>query len=564
MNIVVAALAVNARAPFSARAHFAKPRQGSIVLRTKPATRRSVMPQNIHLDVIFEDVDLLVINKRPGMTVQFAQAAVENAVVFHLNSTSSEWSTPSWPWSSDTSFEGIVHRLDKGTSGLLAIGKHPQAARALAAAFRERRVNKTYLAIAVGMPSRWSSLQLHAIEQANYKLSRSSSTGKSRPAEAAVDPESERHQKRLAKAIKHCGGNSDQALALLEQAFAAGEQPGAACYSAAMNVCVRGSGSREQADEATTPRRDRPSSRRASMASTEAMGRRQAALSVFDSMSDRGVTPSTVCFQIAIGLCSREPPLWELAVEYIGFMDASTDIGATAHCVSSAISACGRAGELDAAIALLQSSRLGVEAGGDGMCLRAAIRAAERCGAADTARVLATSFEQQQQGGGASAQGLMIDPTVKDPAVSTALAVGETAIIDAPIGKMGKYTMGLMAVSDGGKEARSVVTPIAFDGACSLSRVTIETGRTHQIRVHMASVLGCPLAGDGDYGRHDANRRRSATSLGILLSSTRPPIERVMLHAAELSLPHPVTGAAVNLRCAPPPDFLALAGDMMP
>ena len=144
------------------------------------------------------------------------------------------------------------------------------------------------------------------------------------------------------------------------------------------------------------------------------------------------------------------------------------------------------------------------------------------------------------------------------------MAARRRIVVDAPIGKMSKSTMGLMAVKDGGKEARSVVTPVAYDGVHSLSRIVIETGRTHQIRVHMASVLGCPLAGDAEYGGPGAKRRRRGTAHGTHLGSRRAPVDRVMLHAAELTLPHPMTGVAISLRCAPPPDFLALAGAMMP
>ena len=67
------------------------------------------------------------------------------------------------------------------------------------------------------------------------------------------------------------------------------------------------------------------------MVSTDAAAKREAALSLFESMSSRGVTPSAECFQTAIGLCAREPPLWRRAVEYVGVMEGISG-GATAHC----------------------------------------------------------------------------------------------------------------------------------------------------------------------------------------------------------------------------------------
>jgi hypothetical protein len=281
-------------------------------------------------------------------------------------------------------------------------------------------------------------------------------------------------------------------------------------------------------------------------------------------MRTRGVLPSVMCFQVAIGMCSREPPLWRHAVELVSQMQAAGGVGATEHCVSSAISACGRAGELEAAISLLELARVlpGVDVA---TCTRAAIRAAERCGAPDTARALAASFELRSSSfpGGPNMEGAPnAFPNMEG--APHAFPNMEPIVVDAPIGKMSKYTMGLMAVKEGGKEARSIVTPVAYDGVHSLSRIVIETGRTHQIRVHMASVLGCPLAGDAEYGGPSAKRRRRGTALGTHLGSARAPVERVMLHAVELTLPHPVTGVAISLRCAPPPDFLALAGAMMP
>mmetsp|Transcript_6592 Transcript_6592/g.11457 ORF Transcript_6592/g.11457 Transcript_6592/m.11457 type:complete len:123 (+) Transcript_6592:2-370(+) len=106
-----------------------------------------------------------------------------------------------------------------------------------------------------------------------------------------------------------------------------------------------------------------------------------------------------------------------------------------------------------------------------------------------------------------------------------------------------RRVMGILSESQGGREARSIISPLAFDGTLSLNSVVIETGRTHQIRVHMASVLGCPLAGDHMYNSDDPIERA----------------ERCMLHATELMVPHPTTGDMLRISCPPPPDFSALA-----
>ena len=74
----------------------------------------------------------------------------------------------------------------------------------------------------------------------------------------------------------------------------------------------------------------------------------------------------------------------------------------------------------------------------------------------------------------------------------------------------------------------------------SLVECDILTGRTHQIRVHMAS-LGCPIVGDGTYGRKAAD------------NGLYPPPERQMLHAWRLELRHPVSRRQAVFE-APPPD----------
>jgi 23S rRNA pseudouridine1911/1915/1917 synthase len=80
----------------------------------------------------------------------------------------------------------------------------------------------------------------------------------------------------------------------------------------------------------------------------------------------------------------------------------------------------------------------------------------------------------------------------------------------------------------------------------TLCRVRLETGRTHQIRIHL-SERGHPLVGETVYVRD------------LLRAGRRPlPAPRLMLHAALLGLPHPVTGAPIELRAAPPEDFLTV------
>jgi 23S rRNA pseudouridine955/2504/2580 synthase len=77
------------------------------------------------------------------------------------------------------------------------------------------------------------------------------------------------------------------------------------------------------------------------------------------------------------------------------------------------------------------------------------------------------------------------------------------------------------------------VKAVAPEGAWSLLEVTIKTGRTHQIRVHLASE-GHPIAGDDKYGDFELNK-----------SLARAGVKRLFLHAAKLSLSHPLSGAAL-------------------
>lgn len=96
-----------------------------------------------------------------------------------------------------------------------------------------------------------------------------------------------------------------------------------------------------------------------------------------------------------------------------------------------------------------------------------------------------------------------------------------------------------MAVVEGGRPARTRIKPVQRRGGHTLVQCDLDTGRTHQIRVHLAA-LGHPVAGDPVYGR-----RRPGDP------------ERPMLHAQRLRFRHPRTGEMVTIESPPPADFCA-------
>jgi 23S rRNA pseudouridine955/2504/2580 synthase len=100
-----------------------------------------------------------------------------------------------------------------------------------------------------------------------------------------------------------------------------------------------------------------------------------------------------------------------------------------------------------------------------------------------------------------------------------------------------------VSVAADGKEAHSIVRLLACWENFSLVEVELKTGRTHQIRVHLTH-LGFPLAGDDKYGDFALNKTLQKAGL-----------KRMFLHAAKLRLPHPLTGAEIELEAPLPPDL---------
>lgn len=126
--------------------------------------------------------------------------------------------------------------------------------------------------------------------------------------------------------------------------------------------------------------------------------------------------------------------------------------------------------------------------------------------------------------------------------------------IDAPLGRDPRHKTKMAVAPSGGREARTSwrVLWAAPGGAASLVLVRIHTGRTHQIRVHMAHI-GHPLLGDAVYGSRQHAEFAAATGLDPALAG------RQMLHAWRLGFTHPGTGAAMTLWAPPPEDFQVLA-----
>jgi len=123
------------------------PRAGEVISVHWPEARPAdAQPEDIPLDILFEDKDLLVLNKAPGIVVHPAAGNEEhtlvNALLHHCKGQLSGIGGVERP--------GIVHRLDKDTSGCLVVAKNDAAHVALSEQFAGRTTEKTYLAILCG------------------------------------------------------------------------------------------------------------------------------------------------------------------------------------------------------------------------------------------------------------------------------------------------------------------------------------------------------------------------------------------------------------------------------
>ncbi len=138
---------------------------GKVFINGKPATKKQpvkvgdeievvfgdareidIVPENIPLDIIYQDEDIAIINKPQGMVVHPAHGhysgTLVHAIMYNIKDLSGI---------NGIMRPGIVHRLDKNTSGLIAVAKNDTAHEALAKQFKDRECEKIYLALAEGV-----------------------------------------------------------------------------------------------------------------------------------------------------------------------------------------------------------------------------------------------------------------------------------------------------------------------------------------------------------------------------------------------------------------------------
>lgn len=120
----------------------------TVSLPHPPREQTDILPENIPLDIIYEDADLLVVNKEASMVVHPAHGnwtgTLVNALVYHFQGLPTHRNGEIRP--------GLVHRIDKGTSGLLVIAKNDFAMTHLARQFFDHSIERTYYALVWGEP----------------------------------------------------------------------------------------------------------------------------------------------------------------------------------------------------------------------------------------------------------------------------------------------------------------------------------------------------------------------------------------------------------------------------
>ena len=147
-----------------------------------PAQPAAIQPEPIPLDVVFENADLLVVDKPAGMVVHpsagHMSGTLVNAALAHA---------PDMAGIGGEIRPGVVHRLDKDTSGLILLAKNDRTHRFLQAQFRDRSVEKAYLALVDGRPPTIVGRVEAAIGRDNHNRKRMSVVSPNRGREAVTE-----------------------------------------------------------------------------------------------------------------------------------------------------------------------------------------------------------------------------------------------------------------------------------------------------------------------------------------------------------------------------------------
>lgn len=112
-------------------------------------------PEDIPLDILYEDSEYVIINKAAGMVTHPAYSnwsgTLVNALLFHVQKLSELNQDPFRP--------GIIHRLDKDTSGILVVAKNDQAHKTIASYFKKRQIDRHYYALVWGHPDKTGTIE---------------------------------------------------------------------------------------------------------------------------------------------------------------------------------------------------------------------------------------------------------------------------------------------------------------------------------------------------------------------------------------------------------------------
>lgn len=125
-----------------------KPLDVVSVVMDRPRYELEIIPENIPLDIVYEDADLLVVNKPPGLVVHPGHGNYSGTLVNAL----------AWHFRDNPNYDvndprlGLVHRIDKDTSGLLVVAKTPDAKTHLGNQFFRKTTRREYVAVVWGVP----------------------------------------------------------------------------------------------------------------------------------------------------------------------------------------------------------------------------------------------------------------------------------------------------------------------------------------------------------------------------------------------------------------------------